>query len=545
MIFDNTDIALKAWTHGLAFRELGINYKGSVIVEPDFASIQLPNVAMTTQIKADTLPPAGIELGINSDIIFDLARSMATAEKLSVKGPAGMQLSGNIVGKLLEGSPEISGSLVVDKLKIQGLLNALGQPPSQLGSLSHAAMASNFSITNKKVKLNNFSLQLDDTNIKGVAFIDSIHKPVVGFDVVVDDLDLNRYLETQQNVKPSANSSNAPAIVSGTSVSKAAATNLKQTTVKPAMLPLAFLYNKHVYGKAVFGRLKVNKVVMRDLLIETTVNDGFVTLAPVTAKLYDGQLLSNIYFDLNKSEPHVKIATQITGLKAGDLFHDLTGEDKFKGLSNLSFEVASSGSDNVSMLKNLSGTMALDIENGEIHGFDLVEQIRTIYAVVGNQKEDGATGKNLGAKATQFSNLTGQATIKNGVVKNEDLVLTSDLLLLNGEGSVDLVAQEVDYIFNADIYTTIKELNQKEADKIKGLIVPIHIKGKFNNIGPPKIEKDDLSVLLGSALNTKIVKDGLKKLGENEDIKKHINRLEEKFGGEIPVKKLLNGLFGL
>jgi AsmA protein len=545
LILDNTYFALKAWTHGLAFRELGVNFKGSAVVAPGFATVHLPNSAMTTQIKANTLPPAGIELDIHSDFFFDFASNMAKMQKLRVRGPAGMLVSGNITGKSLQSSPEISGALILDKFEVQTLLNALGRPHSEVGPLSHAAMATKFSITTQKGELEHFTLQLDDTNIKGVASIDSFTKPVVGFDVAVDDLDLDRYLITKNSVKQPINSADDTVAKDTIKVDKTAPVIQEQPSVNPVLLPLAFLDSVNFYGKAVFGRLKVGKVVLRDLLMETTANKGLVTLAPVTAKLYDGRMLANFDLDLKKREPHIKIATQLMGIQAGDLFQDLSGEDKFKGLSNLTLEATSMGVDTGSIRKNLNGTVSLSVEDGELHGFDLVSRIRSIYAAVGNRDKGGVADKELGANITQFSELSASATIKNGVIDNRDLALTSDLLLVNGGGSVDLVAEEVDYTFNADVYTTIKEINQKEAQKIKGLVVPLHLKGKFSNIGPPKIDSGDLSVLLGSALKTKLVQDGLKKLGENEKVRKEIERLEDEFGGKFPVKKLLNDLFGM
>ncbi|MBF0382066.1 MAG: AsmA family protein [Magnetococcales bacterium] len=542
---NRTDIALKVWTQGLAFRELGLNFRGAVTVAPDFTSLHLPNAAMTTQIKADTLPPAGVELAIQSDISFNLLNSVVKMEKLSVKGPANMLLSGSVVGESLRSSPQFSGALVLDEFEVQALLNALGRPLTEAGQLRHAALASKFKITAARGELEHFTLKLDDTNIKGVVAIDSFAKPVVGFDVAVDNLDLNRYLASKKSGNLTQNNVASQIVDNGAVESDSTPVQLIQVSSKPQSASLTFLDNLNLYGRAAFANLKVGKLVVKDLKLETTANRGLVTLAPVTAKLYGGQLLANLDLDTTKSQPHIKIASQINGLKAENLLADLTGDSKFSGLSNLTLKATSLGVDAGAIRKNLNGTMALEVEDGELHGVDLVDQIRTIYKTVSNSAKDDTATDDMVGKATSFSTLSATATIKNGVIYNSDLALGSEILLVNGGGTVDLVAEEVDYTFNADVYTTVKELNQKEAEKIKGLLIPIHLKGKFDSIGPPQIEDSDLSVILGSALKTKLVKDGLEKLRKNDKVRKEIDRLEDKFGGKLPVKKLLDGLFGM
>ena len=84
------------------------------------------------------------------------------------------------------------------------------------------------------------------------------------------------------------------------------------------------------------------------------------------------------------------------------------------------------------------------------------------------------------------------ATVVNGVLQSDDLDVRAPLLRLNGEGRVDLVEEQLNYL--ARVTLTDQQTGQGGAatDQLKGLTVPIRVSGAFAD---PKI-----SVELAKAL---------------------------------------------
>jgi uncharacterized protein involved in outer membrane biogenesis len=535
----NTDLDLKGWTDDLPFRELGVKFKGSAIASSGFATVHLPeDSVMTAQIKADTLPHAGIELAIHSDISFNRAASTLQMAKLRVKGPAGLLVSGELSGKSLKSQPELSGELSMERVDLEAMMIALGQHLSSTGVLSHGAIAAKFRVDAEGGELQNIRLQLDESNIEGVASISSFSRPVVAFDIKVDDLDLDHYLAAKKDgeVIPAEEGEVVVPVEAG------AAIEMVSKTAEPSLF--TGLANLDLYGKIVFDRLKLRKVVVSDLSIESTAQSGLITIAPVMANLYDGQLLANIAVDLRKPEPSIKFENSITGFQIGGLLNDLNGDAKFTGLTNLTYALNSKGADSLSLRKNLNGTISMAVDNGEVHGFDVVQKIRSIAKVGRDTRNGEASSDEPMVKATKFSELTATAIVKNGLIVNKDLKAVSPILHLTGKGSVDLVAEEVNYTLSADVYTAVKEVDLNKAKKLKGMVVPIHYWGPFSSIGVPKVENVDFSSLLKSSLKTKLLQDSIKKLGGEEKVKRELERLEKQFGGKLPVNKLLKGVLG-
>jgi AsmA protein len=78
------------------------------------------------------------------------------------------------------------------------------------------------------------------------------------------------------------------------------------------------------------------------------------------------------------------------------------------------------------------------------------------------------TGAVGGSNATDFGALTGTYTITNGILKNNDLKLTSPEMPMTGAGTVDLPKQEVNY---------------RVTPNVAGLLaVPVDITGPWDNL---------------------------------------------------------------
>ena len=124
--------------------------------------------------------------------------------------------------------------------------------------------------------------------------------------------------------------------------------------------------------------------------------------------------------------------------------------------------------------------------------------------------------------------MTASFRIAGGVAHNDDLAMKSPFLRLGGAGDIDIGNGRIDYLARVSVVETSKGQAGKERDELRGITVPVRLRGPF----------DDLSYTLEV---DELLKDAAKaKLDEKKaELKEKAGRkLEEKFGDK------LKGLFG-
>lgn len=122
-------------------------------------------------------------------------------------------------------------------------------------------------------------------------------------------------------------------------------------------------------------------------------------------------------------------------------------------------------------LRSLGGNGSVKVVDGAIKGIDLKDMVNNIKSAFTNVDSSNAQ--------TVFNDLSGTFTITQGIVTNNDLKLTSQLLTLSGKGAVNLPMQTIQYRLNPTIVSTVK---RGDGSDTKGLEVPIIIEGSFDNL---------------------------------------------------------------
>ena len=85
-------------------------------------------------------------------------------------------------------------------------------------------------------------------------------------------------------------------------------------------------------------------------------------------------------------------------------------------------------------------------------------------------------------KQTDFTELTGKAVIKNGVVDNTELKGKSPIFRIDGQGQVDLIKEHIDYLLTSYVVGTSKGQGGADLGDIKGLPIPVRIKGSYTQL---------------------------------------------------------------
>jgi uncharacterized protein involved in outer membrane biogenesis len=230
---------------------------------------------------------------------------------------------------------------------------------------------------------------------------------------------------------------------------------------------------------------------------------GTVSLQPMIASLYTGQLQGIAHGSNFTTVPHWDWDVQLSNIQLGLLLRDLSKDDKLtlSGIGQVTWRAATSGNTTQYMLQNLNGVSRFSVQNGVVEGIDLNYLLQTADALISKQPITVPTNINR----TVFQQLTGSTTIQHGVAQIDSLSLVSPALMATGRGTFNLIERTIDLQL---------QITPQTNANIQWL-VPVWMTGTLDR---PTVRLDRLE------LEKFIIKRQLEKLKNkaNDEIKKHI-----------------------
>jgi AsmA protein len=245
----------------------------------------------------------------------------------------------------------------------------------------------------------------------------------------------------------------------------------------------------NVQGQVKIEQLQAAKLKVSNVNIQTHLDNGVLEFLPITAALYQGDIQSQAKINFTSAVPKISLDAKLTNLQAEPLLQDLSGDSsklKLKGAATIDLQITTSGLATQAILKNLNGNGRFSFKNGVLEGIDLAYLVDSAYALVQKQ---AATTQNT--NSTEFGDLNGSAVITNGVVNNNDLYLNSPRFETKGQGSIDLVNQQINYLLQTVSKDAAKNKG-KNILNIYNLTIPIRVSGNLKN---PSIELDSADLL--------------------------------------------------
>jgi AsmA protein len=153
--------------------------------------------------------------------------------------------------------------------------------------------------------------------------------------------------------------------------------------------------------------------------------------------LYQGKGQGKVVADGSGAVPAIAATFNLAGIAVQPLLRDAAGFEHLTGSGSLAIDVAGHGKSQRDIVGSLGGKGNLNLANGKIQGVNLVSFMKNTASAL--------TGGQGGANDTDFGALTGTYTITNGILKNNDLKLTSPEIPMTGAGTVDLPLRQVNY----------------------------------------------------------------------------------------------------
>jgi len=379
------------------------------------------------------------------------AKASGTDVKASIllKGP-----QRNVSAKLLIASVQGSATALTIQKVLVDLDAAAG------GAAIKANLEASIKANLAKQDLNaDVSGKLDDSALKAKIALTNFAPLKASFDVVIDRLNLDRYMPPDRKDEKS-----------------------------DQRVDLGALKGKTVNGKLGIGALTVKHAKLENVKAEVKLADGKLEVSPQTANLYGGSLSGSLMADANGNRISIKEAAQ--NVTVGALLRDVAQKDVLEGRGNLNLDVQTSGGTVTALKKALAGSARVEMKDGAIKGVNLADSVRNAKSMLGSKQQKADT-----TQKTDFSEAGASFKITNGVARNDDLKVASPFVRIGGAGNLDIGNNTIDYLAKATLAATAKGQGGRDAKDVAGVTIPIKLTGALDS----PAWNVDYSALIGSA----------------------------------------------
>jgi AsmA protein len=332
---------------------------------------------------------------------------------------------------------EITGEQFLDKPSFQGSVVAAPFNPSvvlkqwdiTLPKMNDAKALSNlgtnfhFKANPDQVELTNMDVTLDNSHGTGFVTIKDFANPAILFDVVVDAIDVDRYLAPSEKSSKSLVSPGM-AIAAGT-----------------FSLPLDWLRKLDAEGKLALGAMTFNKMTLQDMHLTLSSKKGIVKVEQTAKQFYQGSYSGNFNVDARAEKSSLVLNENLTNIHLEPFLNAIKGDAKLGGIVTLSTQLYGQGRQLKEISSNLTGKVNFFLKDGFIKGFNLQKMLENGKQLV----KGGVLPVDSQHDQTNFSEIKGTATINKGLLQNDDLIANTAKLRSTGKGSVNLNTEGVDY----------------------------------------------------------------------------------------------------
>lgn len=411
-----------------------------------------------------------------------------------------LQLSGLMKGTKVIDQPNFIGRIEAKSFDLRPLLKdlELAVQTQDPNALSQVAFGGDFNATLNSIDARKMLLQIDDTQVTGSLEVSDFANPKYGFDLNIDDIDVDRYLppaEVQADGKTTA----APSAASGAVM----------------VLPLGLFRGLQANGQVRIGKMTLSGLATQDIQLGVRSTPGNVTVEPLRANLYGGTLSGTMQFVDKQDVARLDARQSVAAVDLGELLKTLEITDDVVGKGDLDMDIVAQerGDEHI-----VNGTARFQIRDGAIKGVNLRKLVMQAKQVYSQVKGRAAEVEMDDKDEFQFTEMAGTIKFTEKIATNDDLRLKSPLLRVTGNGQADLVAGTLDYLIRINVVETSKGQAGEELEDLKGVTIPVRVSGKLED---PRYRLD-VETLLKEAATREVEK----KLDENKE--KLEQKLEEK-----------------
>ena len=468
---------------------------------------------LQTTSEGENIPGKSLTAALTvADTALDMSQQTVKVSGLQFKSKD-ITLSAEITGNNINNKPSFQGPVTIAPFSPVQVMKQLGiTVPAMQDANALSTSSANFNLlaTENSVDLQNLAMTLDNTQIKGSINIKDFAQPIIAFNLAADAIDVDRYLPPVTGKSSKPITSPAVALAAGASA-----------------LPVETLRKLNLDGQLSLGKLKINGLTMQDIQLNLSAKNGLIKTQQSAKAFYQGSYNGSLSVDMRSKKPALSLNEKISHVQVEPLLKDFKGEARMSGVVDASAQLQGQGNTAAELKSSLNGNLSFLFKDSVVKGFNLQKMIDRAKALI----KESALPANDNNDQTLFSEITGTATLNNGLIQNNDLVATASRIHINGKGNADLNTEKLDYKINARFIKA--EATATEPEQIHDTPVNITVAGTFRK---PTYTLD-VPALLTEKNKAKIEKFVEK---NQEKIDKIVDKIDKKLGPG--VGDLLKGL---
>jgi AsmA protein len=390
--------------------------------------------------------------------------------------PINFAFKGDATGATLS---KLSGGIDLSMPSVRGLAKwagvAFDAPGTGFGPMT---LSGKIDKQGDKIAFSNAVIAFDAIKATGALSVDtSGAKPALAGRLDVDKLDVNPYLSAENkrggstssstssgsssnSTTASNNSGSAPAGSAANAPPPPPASGAKSSGWSDTPIDLSPLKLANADFDLSANSILYRKIQVGKSAVALHLKDGRFEADLTQIALYQGKGQGKFTADGSGATPAIAMNFDLSGVAIQSLAKDAADFDRLSGTGSVVIDVSGHGKSQREIVNSLGGKGSLNLTNGKIQGVNLVAFVKNTA-----QALTSAIGGN---NATDFGALTGTYTITNGILKNNDLKLTSPEVPMAGAGTVDLPQ---------------RTLNYRVTPNVAGVLaVPVDISGPWDNL---------------------------------------------------------------
>jgi len=271
----------------------------------------------------------------------------------------------------------------------------------------------------ESLSLDRFVLALDQDVASGALHVKSFTQPNVRFVLSSKELNLDRWLATDEPVETAVQTKSDDLIV----------------------LPTEMLRSLNLLGEIDVAKLNISGLSLENLKSKLTAKSGVLEIQQLDADFYQGHINARAKLDVSKSRPSYVASSVLKDIQLAPLMRDAMATKKpmLRGVAMAQFAVNSRGERVSQLRKNLGGDLSFKVSDGALVSKGLTRALEQAAALL-----KGRSPKPSGEEVL-LKEVSASATIVSGLLQNDDLKLQTPLLDGHGRGQVNMANSTIDY----------------------------------------------------------------------------------------------------
>ena len=370
---------------------------------------------------------------------------------------AGVKIELTGGGSLSADGINLGGLLKVPEFSPQSVLKELGEEPIETADasvLKKVSAGGSWSLNSDRIAIEQLQLRLDDSVISGQMQNNYGGRGDTQFDVIIDDIDVDRYL--------------APEVESDGDAGDVA---------EDDSLPLDMLRSLDLRGTLAANSVKVSDLRLSDLKSTVSARNGRISLEPMSASLYGGQVSGLVALDASGKQARLSINQTMKGVQAVSLLTDFAEMDNIEGLMNARFTGTGRGNSTTALIESLTADVSFDLQDGLVKDMDIWHEIRRARALLRRKAPPPAPSP----QQTEIKTMSLKGRIADSVFSSDQIVAEIPFLQLTGSGALGLIEQNLDFRFRAKVIETPVFEDGEDLEDLTGLSIPVDIEGTMDD----------------------------------------------------------------